>query len=61
MTTDNDSPKTFLDAQLEFAKSKHGKALKRQSSKANRYYQIKLAAAKRAAQAQATDDKEGQQ
>jgi len=52
--TDNDNPKTFMDAQLAYAKSKHGKEQKRKDTPASRYYQIKQAA--KQAQAQ---DKEG--
>ncbi|WP_201528190.1 hypothetical protein [Psychrobacter frigidicola] len=40
----SDNPKTFLDAQLAFAKSKHGKEQKRKDSTSYRYYQIKQAA-----------------
>ena len=52
--TDNDNPKTFMDAQLAYAKSKHGKEQKRKDTQGSRYYQIKQAA--KQAQAQ---DKEG--
>ena len=52
--TDNDNPQTFMDAQLAYAKSKHGKEQKRKDTPASRYYQIKQAA--KQAQAQ---DKEG--
>ena len=41
-----DNPKTFMDAQLAYAKSKHGKEQKRKDIQAGRYYQIKLAADK---------------
>ncbi|MCG3810061.1 hypothetical protein I3252_11285 [Psychrobacter sp. Ps4] len=54
MPTDNDNPKTFMDAQLAYAKSKHGKEQKRKDTQSSRYYQIKQAA--KQAQAQ---DKEG--
>ncbi len=55
----SDNPKTFMDAQLAYAKSKHGKEQKRKDTQGNRYYQI-MQAAKRA-QAQDADDKEGEQ
>lgn len=42
--TDNDNPKTFMDAQLAYAKSKHGKEQKRKDTQGGRYYQIKRAA-----------------
>ena len=54
--TDKDNPKTFMDAQLAYAKSKQGKEQKRKDKQGSRYYQI-MQAAKRA-QAQ---DKEGEQ
>ncbi|WP_298979891.1 hypothetical protein [uncultured Psychrobacter sp.] len=54
MPTDNDNPKTFMDAQLAFAKSKHGRAQKKKDKHGYRYHQIKQAA--KQAQAQ---DKEG--
>lgn len=41
---DNDSPKTFLDAQVAFAQSKHGKKQKRKETQGSRYQQIKQAA-----------------
>ena len=41
-----DNPKTFMDAQLAYAKSKHGKEQKRKDIQGGRYYQIKLAADK---------------
>ena len=44
--TDNDNPKTFMDAQLAYAKSKHGKEQKRKDAQGVRYYQIKRAADK---------------
>ncbi len=53
----NDNPKTFMDAQLAYAKSKHGKEQKRKDTQGGRYYQI-MQAAKRA-QAQNDDGKEG--
>ena len=56
---DNDKPKTFMDAQLAFAKSKQGKEQKRKDTQGGRYYQI-MQAAKRA-QAQDDIDKEGEQ
>ena len=59
MPTDNDNPKTFMDAQLAYAKSKHGKEQKRKDTPASRYYQIKQAAKR--AQAQDDIDKEGEQ
>lgn len=40
----NDKPQTFMDAQLAFAKSKHGRAQKRKDSHGYRYQQIKQAA-----------------
>ena len=55
--TDNDNPKTFMDAQLAYAKSKQGKEQKRKGAQGGRYYQI-MQAAKRA-QAQDDDGKEG--
>ncbi len=59
MTTDNDNPKTFMDAQLAYAKSKHGKEQKRKDKRGSRYYQI-MQSAKRA-QAQDDSEKEGEQ
>ncbi|GAF61286.1 hypothetical protein JCM18903_1279 [Psychrobacter sp. JCM 18903] len=59
MTTDNDNPKTFMHAQLAYAKSKQGKEQKRKDAQGGRYYQI-MQAAKRA-QAQHDSDKEGEQ
>ncbi|MGP5132735.1 hypothetical protein ACTXKV_00675 [Psychrobacter cibarius] len=59
MPIDEDSPKTFMDAQLAYAKSKHGKEQKRKDTQGSRYYQI-MQAAKRA-QAQDDIDKEGEQ
>ena len=56
--TDKDNPKTFMDAQLAFAKSKQGKEQKRKDTQGGRYYQI-MQAAKRA-QAQGDSEKEGQ-
>lgn len=58
MPIDEDSPKTFMDAQLAYAKSKHGKEQKRKDTQGSRYYQI-MQAAKRA-QAQDDIDKEGE-
>lgn len=55
MPIDNDNPKTFMDAQLAYAKSKQGMEQKRKNTQGSRYYQI-MQAAKRA-QAQ---DKEGE-
>ena len=55
----SDKPKTFMDAQLAFAKSKQGKEQKRKDKQGSRYYQI-MQAAKRA-QAQDDIDKEGEQ
>ncbi|WP_201503086.1 hypothetical protein [Psychrobacter cibarius] len=57
MPIDKDNPKTFMDAQLAYAKSKQGKEQKRKDTQGGRYYQI-MQAAKRA-QAQDADDKEG--
>ena len=59
MPIDEDSPKTFMDAQLAYAKSKQGKEQKRNDTQGGRYYQI-MQAAKRA-QAQDDIDKEGEQ
>ena len=59
MPIDEDSPKTFMDAQLAYAKSKHGKEQKRKDTQGSRYYQI-MQAAKRA-QAQDDIDNEGEQ
>lgn len=42
----SDNPKTFLDAQLSYAKSKHGKEQKRRDKEMQRYHQIKRAADK---------------
>jgi len=42
----NDNSKTFLDAQLAYAKSKQGKEQKRRDKEMQRYYQIKQAADK---------------
>ena len=42
----NDNPKTFLDAQLAYAKSKQGKEQKRRDKEMQRYHQIKRAADK---------------
>lgn len=58
MPTDNDNPKTFMDAQLAFAKSKQGKEQKRKDTQGGRYYQI-MQAAKRA-QDQDDSCKEGE-
>ncbi len=44
--TDKDNPKTFMDAQLAYAKSKHGKEQKRKDAQGGRYYQITQAADK---------------
>lgn len=46
MPTDKDNPKTFMDAQLAYAKSKHGKEQKRKDAQGGRYYQITQAADK---------------
>jgi hypothetical protein len=40
----NDNPKTFMDAQLAYAKSKQGKEQKRKETQGSRYYQIMQAA-----------------
>nr|QJS05578.1 hypothetical protein [Psychrobacter sp.]QJS05825.1 hypothetical protein [Psychrobacter sp.] len=58
MPTDKDNPKTFMDAQLAYAKSKQGKEQKRKDAQGGRYYQI-MQAAKRA-QAQDDSENEGQ-
>ena len=42
----SDNPKTFLDAQLAYAKSKQGKEQKRRDKEIQRYHQIKRAADK---------------
>lgn len=42
----SDNPKTFIDAQLAYAKSKHGKEQKKKDMQGGRYYQIKRAADK---------------
>lgn len=55
---DNDNPKTFMDAQLAYAKSKQGKEQKRKDKQGGRYYQI-MQAAKRT-HAQDADCKEGE-
>lgn len=56
MTNNDDKQQSFLDAQVAFAKSKHGKEQKRKDKQGGRYYQI-MQAAKRA-QAQDDDGKE---
>lgn len=58
MTIDKDNPKTFMDAQLAYAKSKHGKEQKRKDAQGGRYYQIKRAADK-IQQSYDDDGKEG--
>ncbi|WP_188032920.1 hypothetical protein [Psychrobacter sp. ANT_WB68] len=40
----SDNPKTFMDAQLAYAKSIHGREKKRRDKKMQRYHQIKRAA-----------------
>ena len=42
----SDNPKTFLDAQLAYAKSKQGKEQKSRDKEMQRYHQIKRAADK---------------
>ena len=42
----SDNPKTFMDAQLAYAKSKHGKEQKRKDAQGGPYYQITQAADK---------------
>lgn len=42
----SDNPKTFIDAQLTYAKSKQGKEQKRKDTQGGRYHQIKQAADK---------------
>ena len=59
MTTDKDNPKTFMDAQLAYAKSKQGKEQKRKDTQGSRYYQLMQAA--KHAQTQDDSEKEGQQ
>ena len=54
----NDKPKTFMDAQLAYAKSKQGKEQKKKDTQGSRYYQI-MQAAKRV-QNQDDSEKEGQ-
>lgn len=44
MTNNSDKPQTFFDAQVAFAKSKHGKAQKAKDKHGYRYHQIKQAA-----------------
>ncbi len=46
MPTDKDNPKTFMDAQLAYAKSKQGKEQKRKDKQGSRYHQIKRTADK---------------
>ena len=58
MTTDKDNPKTFMDAQLAYAKSKQAKEQKRKDTQGSRYYQIMQAA--KQAQTQDDSEKEGQ-
>ena len=58
MPIDNDNPKTFMDAQLAYAKSKHGKEQKRKDTQGGRYHQIKRAADK-IQQSYDDDGKEG--
>ena len=58
MPIDNDNPKTFMDAQLAYAKSKHGKEQKRKDTRGSRYHQIKRAADK-IQQSYDDDGKEG--
>jgi len=53
----SDNPKTFMDAQLAYAKSKQGKEQKRKDTQGGHYYEI-MQAAKRA-QAKDDDGKEG--
>lgn len=40
----NDKPQTFMDAQLAFARSKHGRAQKAKDKQGYRYYRIKQVA-----------------
>ena len=42
----SDNPKTFMDAQLAYAKSIHGREQKRRDKEIQRYHQIKQAADK---------------
>ena len=56
----SDNPKTFLDAQLAYAKSKQGKEQKRRDKEIQRYHQIKRAADK-IQQSYDDDGKEGDQ
>ena len=58
MPTDNDNPKTFMDAQLAYAKSIHGREQKRRDKEMQRYHQIKRAADK-IQQSYVDDGKEG--
>lgn len=44
MITSNDKPQSFFDAQVAFAKSKHGRAQKKKDKHGYRYHQIKQAA-----------------
>lgn len=56
----SDNPKTFIDAQLAYAKSIHGREQKRRDKEMQRYHQIKRAADK--IQRHSNDDsKEGEQ
>ena len=54
----SDNPKTFMDAQLAYAKSIHGREQKRRDKKMQRYHQIKRAADK-IQQSYDDDGKEG--
>ena len=44
MTNHDDKPQSFFDAQVAFAKSKHGRAQKRKDSHSYRYQQTKQVA-----------------
>jgi len=44
MTDNSDKPQTFFDAQVAFAKSKHGRAQKAKDKHGYRYQKIKQAA-----------------
>ncbi len=55
----DDSPKTFLDAQIAFAKSKQGREQRRKESAYSRYYQSRQAVAKAQAQGINADNNRG--
>ena len=55
----DDSPKTFLDAQIAFAKSTQGREQRRKDSAYSRYYQSRQAVAKAQAQGINADNNRG--